>query len=606
MKNNAHALAAEGFNVFPLRPGDKRPLLPGSFKDATRDPAQIEKWWSNHPNANIGVATAGLLVVDLDGEPGKLTGHSWELDGLLPPTYAVQTPHGKHLYYRAPLAPSRATIATGVDVRGEGGYVVGPGSVVEGCQYKVLDCFALVVDAPEALREKVGTFKPAEKVATNTAKLADNEADICRAEAYLQTANIAIAGQGGNATTYKTAAMMRDFGLSEAKAAEVMADWNARCEPPWDQSDLVKIIANAYNYAKGEPADKSATAGIDALAHKAHLDAKANKPEPRWQFLTDTELEALPDPAWQVAKTLTTESIGFLYGPWSSYKSFAAIDLALSVATGTPWLDTHATEQSTVLYVTGEGKTGIKKRVVAWKAAKGHKSIEAFRFSPTFPNFGSVEELKDWGKAVAAISPGLIIIDTMSHAMAGWGDENATKDAATLMLRLYQLRDALKCSVFALHHTGKNKDRGSRGSEEFPQKSDVVLFSTYDKDTAIVTLEMTKQKDAEMWASKLTLAKESHGESLVLRPIKAGVSKSAYDLQVAVWLHLAMTLLGDNGGKAISCEALADAMVAKLTDGQPGNHAPLRQEIIKFLQTSPDLRGRATVADSKGRSRTFA
>jgi hypothetical protein len=56
-----------GYPIFPCAPNDKRPLTANGFLDATVDPARIEAYWSDTPAANVAIATAGLLVVDIDG-----------------------------------------------------------------------------------------------------------------------------------------------------------------------------------------------------------------------------------------------------------------------------------------------------------------------------------------------------------------------------------------------------------------------------------------------------------------------------------------------------------------------------------------------------------
>ncbi|MFQ3588545.1 MAG: bifunctional DNA primase/polymerase, partial [Fimbriimonadaceae bacterium] len=56
-----------GYRVFPCWPGSKKPVTEHGFHDASTDAAQIEKWWSRHPTANIGIAAEGMLVVDIDG-----------------------------------------------------------------------------------------------------------------------------------------------------------------------------------------------------------------------------------------------------------------------------------------------------------------------------------------------------------------------------------------------------------------------------------------------------------------------------------------------------------------------------------------------------------
>ena len=72
-------LVEMGLRVHPLKPGDKKPATRHGVKDASGDPGQVESWWLNEPEANIGLACGpvdgtdfGLLVVDCDDESGKV------------------------------------------------------------------------------------------------------------------------------------------------------------------------------------------------------------------------------------------------------------------------------------------------------------------------------------------------------------------------------------------------------------------------------------------------------------------------------------------------------------------------------------------------------
>ncbi|WP_405180844.1 bifunctional DNA primase/polymerase [Nocardia sp. NBC_01377] len=158
----ALACAARGFRVFPLHPGAKTPAIENWNAAATLDERRIRWWWHRWPDGNIGIACgpSSLHVLDLDTghdqpPPAPWTGARDGRDVLadvadqagqpLPvPTFTVATPSGGlHLYYRAPREPLlRNTVARlgwRVDSRGEGGYVVAPGSVLPTGRYRVLD-----------------------------------------------------------------------------------------------------------------------------------------------------------------------------------------------------------------------------------------------------------------------------------------------------------------------------------------------------------------------------------------------------------------------------------------------------------------------------------
>ena len=161
----ARALALSGFRVFPLVPGDKRPLIPRWQEQATNRLEQVNSWWQIHPSANIGIATGnGLTVIDVDtiahnggkGADGEDSLLGWQvINGYLPPTLTVLTQSGgKHRYYFTEKDYHNKTgILPGVDVRGAGGYVVAPGSRVNGMPYRIIgDVFSVKHGGEELAR----------------------------------------------------------------------------------------------------------------------------------------------------------------------------------------------------------------------------------------------------------------------------------------------------------------------------------------------------------------------------------------------------------------------------------------------------------------------
>ncbi len=121
-----------GWSVFPLVPRDKFPLTGHGFKDASRDADRIAEWWTQHPDANVGIATgdtSGLLVLDVDGPEGE---SALEWYGELPSTLEVRTGKGRHLYFARgadAIRNSASKLGAKLDVRGDGGYVVAPPSI---------------------------------------------------------------------------------------------------------------------------------------------------------------------------------------------------------------------------------------------------------------------------------------------------------------------------------------------------------------------------------------------------------------------------------------------------------------------------------------------
>lgn len=122
--HEAQELGRRGFKVHPLRAKDA-PYTKYS-QTATSDPDAIGVLWKLFPQALIGICTGqGLVVVDDDRRTG--------IDDDLEPACSMiaTTPKGGHHYYfhcATPVRNSTSKLADGVDVRGEGGYVVAPPS----------------------------------------------------------------------------------------------------------------------------------------------------------------------------------------------------------------------------------------------------------------------------------------------------------------------------------------------------------------------------------------------------------------------------------------------------------------------------------------------
>jgi len=185
LKAAALAHAKNGFYVIPLVENSKRPLISDWQNRATTNPLQIDSWWTEHPNANIGIAceVSNLIVIDLDTSKGAVPSSPWnELgakngedvfkeicrkagDSQLFETYSVKTPSGgKHLYfYDQNVGIKQGTEVNGwwrVDTRSKGGYIVAEGSRLLNSSKGELDHYqsignSVVLNFPTWLRDEL-------------------------------------------------------------------------------------------------------------------------------------------------------------------------------------------------------------------------------------------------------------------------------------------------------------------------------------------------------------------------------------------------------------------------------------------------------------------
>lgn len=264
---HALALAAEGFFVFPLLAEKKTPGKGMRFKEmASRDEAQIRAWFTDG-DSNIAIYTGkfrddqALIVLDIDvknGKDGRNALLQLELYGCdLPQTRTHQTPSGGyHLIYvhREPVRQGVDVLGSGVDCRSRGGFVVACGSTVPAGLYTAST--DPIAPAPQWLVDRLGVAaRSKDDVVAGNGELADSEAAIERATRYLRDdAPLAVEGDGGDAVTFKVACRLKDFGISSARAEQLLDEhWNPRCSPPWDANDLGAKVKHAYRYGFETP-----------------------------------------------------------------------------------------------------------------------------------------------------------------------------------------------------------------------------------------------------------------------------------------------------------------------------------------------------------------
>jgi hypothetical protein len=232
----------------------------------------------------------------------------------------------------------------------------------------------------------------------------------------------------------------------------------------------------------------------DATARRLFADAQRPPGGLDAKMLDRSGLRELAAPEPLIADTLDRGTVAYLYGKHGSYKSFIALDWALSVATGRPWQG-RAVQQCRVLYVAAEGAFGYRSRVDAWETGWQTSVADGqFAMLPAPVNLLRTAEVNELADLIFMGGYGFVIIDTLARCMVG-GEENGAKDGGEVVDALGRLREATpdgRGLVLAVHHAGKD-GKTFRGSSAYEAGADTVYF--VERDDPHVALSRQKRKD---------------------------------------------------------------------------------------------------------------
>ena len=227
----------EHYRLHPLEKGGKKPVKK-NWPEVEATIQAIRYWFAQ--NFNFGVRTERAAVLDFDDkEPAR----EFFVENRQLIKTIVETRRGVHFYFRNE-DQTRNTTGT-PDVRGIGGYVVSPGSVVGDHLYKFVDGYDEIDPAnmeplrAEWLPKRNSEGKPLEAVET----IGDM---VYRAREYLKKLPAAISGQNGHGATMRAAGVLtQKFRLSFDQAFPLMLEYNDRCEPQWSIREIRHKLESA-------------------------------------------------------------------------------------------------------------------------------------------------------------------------------------------------------------------------------------------------------------------------------------------------------------------------------------------------------------------------
>lgn len=499
----AKAWAARGFKVFRVRAGRKEPLQKGWIDEATSDAAEVERLWSDPVTGwaldhNIGVLTDGMIVVDIDDKKGKTGTASYVDLDLTWDTLIVRTPSGgRHAYFDGPSRSlSSRGLGPGLDIRSFHGYVLAPGSAVTGAGPGLDGEYTLENDVaparvPAHLLERLDA--PVERQSSAPMAEMDLPGALLRATDWLQhEAPLAIEGCGGDMQTFKVAATLKDFGVSEDAAFGLLTEfWNDRCSPPWDWDELRSKVENAFGYGKVSPGAHTPEAAFaDVAPMRVETAPKV--------WLRHGAAFAPID--WLVYEMLPRVGVGLLVAPPHAGKTFAALDLARAVATGKPFFGVEPDERGAVAILAGEGAGGMSMRMAALQEPE---ALPIYVRDAGLLR-GRLDELLADLKALSAASLAdhgvplrLVIVDTVaSNGLVE--DENDNTEVTIAMKALGKLGEVLGCCVMGTHHTPK-AGGDARGAGAWRGSADFIWEVHHESPTEKVReLVITKQREGAL------------------------------------------------------------------------------------------------------------
>jgi hypothetical protein len=295
---------------------------------------------------------------------------------------------------------------------------------------------------------------------------------------------------------------------ARAKCPELeVAAWfsvlREQCASTANIADFVAKVKRAALDRRIDDAMKSGDrrAVHDLVAEQDHIKERIKQPALKSRFVRLSDMgDSPPAVDWLIKGYLVRDTTAQLFGDPGSAKSFIALDMALSIATGEAWCG-RKTQSGPVFYIAGEGLQGLQRRKEAW--FRYHEVPD--RSAPFWLSKGATA-LSDPGQLAALIAdidvaiadcglPGLIVIDTIARNFGG-GDENSTKDMSAFIVALDTLRERYRCCILLVHHTGHSDKTRARGS--------IALLGSLDAEYRIEktgidekTIQMvsTRQKD---------------------------------------------------------------------------------------------------------------
>lgn len=473
------------------------------------------------------IVSDGLLVIDVDPRNGGTEGYAQLISDV--PEIAgagliIETGRkdgGKHIYTLAPvgvaLVQSLNGKYPGVDFKSSG-YVVGPGSLhASGHRYDIVvgDGPHDISPAPDAL------IKMLKRPDAHRTSLDGEQVDVTDGD--LANMIKSIDPDCGHDEWVRVGMALHE--VTNGTGFDIWDKWSRKGKkyPGTDVLDkrwhsfgksatrvgygtLHKYATQAgwhepvvFDYQPTDEEEQPQTAST--------ANDEPASPKQRHQVWLDTLMESrlervkrMAAQPWVISDIMPAGGVVSLVGGSGVGKSFVAVDMACSIASGVSWHGYDIEQSGSVVYVAAEGGGGIDKRAIAWAQQHGMDDVPNLHMLLDAPIIDDNNDATLVAETLAELSRRLkspirlVILDTLNRVMQG--EENSATAMAALMRGVEMIRQRIGCAVQIIHHTGHGENQRARGSSAFFAALDSEI-TIKQIGTGVVELENTKSKDSE-------------------------------------------------------------------------------------------------------------
>ncbi len=480
--------AAKGWPVFPCRKDTKRPFMTGGFHKATTDEWTVTQWWTQWPEAMIGVPmgnASGIWAVDCDGEEG--IGQFAELcgkHGYEPATLSQTSPKGgRHFLFSCPknreIRCSVRKVAPDIDIRAEGGYViVAPSFRIDGKEYS-WDNGLPIAEPPSWLVEE------AVKANARTAQSRYGMAAL-RAEAD----KVAAAPEGERNDTLNKAAFAigtlvggGEISRGDAKAALLEAAIRAGLPQAEAENTIESGLKAGMDRPRSAPAQQSETAADAYIIQGDDFISREYGYEPAVEGLFDQGEIVLINARSGTGKGLLTMQLALEMGSAPDTRDPMDFNERLL------WGRFRIPKMRRTLFVQAENRCARTQEKLNMMLAADPS------YGPALKNMGylsydnvDIRTRGDFTKD-AYLSKVMEMADSHRYDTVIFdplisflgADENDNQEVDEALQRLIEWQKKTNVTCILVHHIGKNEgDLDGRGASAIRAKADTLIAFTRD------------------------------------------------------------------------------------------------------------------------------